>query len=794
MMNLSSLSDHQLLQMAAQQGIKVQSAPQAATPSPTQNLSSLSDDQLLAMAKQQGINVQPKTTSSGVMGSLENFGKGVVNAGQSFLNDISPIIPGGQLAQQMPQVTGSGIPYTAGQVAGNLGTFIGGGAEVDAGRAALEGAPVVGKFASMLGGNGLSGVARRAIGSAGYGAVTNPNNRVQGAIGGAVLSPVADAGGAVLNKTVISPIANLVSKTAPLRSVLSYIQNAANKGVALSPEQTADNISMNYMDSNGNMLPVDIGTATNNAKYAAKYQDLKSVPFSGAAEKANQVAMGQAQKNVADLQGQVAGAQTQANTATQAADALHQQLTNQDPAETLAYLNDQLNKTNSAINNAPTVLNSLGRQAGDPAKINELTADSLQKSYQAEKEQAEENYEPINNSTIDLNATSTRNAFPNYQKAAKALLGQRDNLTDLFDSSGTGSGASADLGTALNSELNKAESFLYGDKDNDIPAGKFYDATVPNMVQRVQTLGKLAANAASQGRRNEARLLNDLGQGLNQDIVNGLNRSGNGNLATQLQNANAHYRDNVVPFWANNVIRKTVDNDYEPQGDELANALHDSNNSPVFNKLPDNLKNANLFQLINAGKNTTSKGVSTLTPSEIGNKYQNGIKTMPKQTISSYNPDVDEYFENIPNLINRKADLENQIQAVQKNVKGANKAYSTTTNTAQTQAQNLAQTQAQLAAAKKSLYTAPQTAPATINTNGLMQRQSLPHAALDFVRHAGMIPTGRIRANALTNPMLINAYMNRGVIPMDAREMLLRGAYPLTAKAVIANTINGGNQ
>lgn len=791
MMNYSSMSDAQLLALAKQQGVNIQPKVSAAASSQP-NYASMSDDDLLSLAKSQGLNVQPK--SSGLFGGLENFGKGVVNAGQSFLNDISPIIPGGQLAKQMPQVTGSGIPYTAGQVVGNLGTFLGGGEGLDAARLGLEGAPVVGKAAAMLGGNGLSGVARRAIGSAGYGAVTNPNNRTEGAIGGAVLSPIADAGGAILNKTVVNPLSNMFSNSAVANKMLNYLRRASDQGLALSPEQAAENVSMNYMDTNGNMLPVDIGSVANNAKLASKYQDLKSVPFSGAAEKSNQVAMGQAQKNVNDLQNQLAEAKAQAGAENQSANALKQKMINQDPTDTLNYLYDELTKTNNAIVNAPAALNALGRQAGDPAQINKITANTLQKLYQDEKDQAKANYAPIKNSTIDLNATSKKNAFPKYQEAAEALLGQRDNLVDLFDTTGSPSGANADLGTALNSELNKAESFLYGDKDNDIPAGKFYDATVPNMVQRVQTLGRLAAYAASQGRRNEARLLRDLGEGLNQDIVDGLKRSGNGNLATQLYNANAHYRDNVVPFWANRVIKKTVDSGFEPQGDELTKALHDTNNLAVFNKLPNNLKNANLFQLMNSGRNQTSKGISTLTPEQIGKKYAASILGEPKKVIASYNPEIDDYFENIPNMIDRKADLESKIQKIQKNVQGTNETYSNALSASQSKTQSLLQKQAQLDAAKKALYSTPQRAPATINANGFMQRQSIPHAAMDFVRHALMIPMGRRNTNALTNPALINAYINRGAIPMDTREMMLRNAYPLTAKTALANYLNGGNQ
>lgn len=100
--------------------------------------------------------------------------------------------------QNIPSVSpvnsgNGGLAYSLGNIAGNTLGFMGGGEILDAARVATEGAPVIGGIASALGGNGLSGVARRAIGSGLYGAVSNQNNRVSNAGIGAGLSVATDA-------------------------------------------------------------------------------------------------------------------------------------------------------------------------------------------------------------------------------------------------------------------------------------------------------------------------------------------------------------------------------------------------------------------------------------------------------------------------------------------------------------------------------------------------------------------------------------------------------------------------
>lgn len=82
---------------------------------------------------------------------------------------------------QLPQQ--QGFAGQAGEVAGNLAGYLGGGELLGAGIKGLEEAPLVGKAAQELGAEGrLPQAVRNITGAAGYGALTSPQDRSKGAL------------------------------------------------------------------------------------------------------------------------------------------------------------------------------------------------------------------------------------------------------------------------------------------------------------------------------------------------------------------------------------------------------------------------------------------------------------------------------------------------------------------------------------------------------------------------------------------------------------------------------------
>jgi hypothetical protein len=133
----------------------------------------------------------PSSTLQNIANSqLVNSVLGAGDAVRNTLSDTANIIPGVNIPSAQ---TGSGTAYNLGNIVGNIGAFLGGGEILDTARAAAEGVPYLGKLAQALSGNNfVSGLAKRAIGTAGYGAVTNPDNRAVGAAEGAGLSGLGD--------------------------------------------------------------------------------------------------------------------------------------------------------------------------------------------------------------------------------------------------------------------------------------------------------------------------------------------------------------------------------------------------------------------------------------------------------------------------------------------------------------------------------------------------------------------------------------------------------------------------
>ncbi len=121
------------------------------------------------------------------------IGNAILGAGDAARNTIASglnILPGVNIPMAQ---SAQGPGYGVGKFAGNVGSFLAAGEALDAARAASEALPYVGQAAQYLGGTGMAGVARRALGSGLYGALATPTNRAQQAGIGAGMSAALDA-------------------------------------------------------------------------------------------------------------------------------------------------------------------------------------------------------------------------------------------------------------------------------------------------------------------------------------------------------------------------------------------------------------------------------------------------------------------------------------------------------------------------------------------------------------------------------------------------------------------------
>lgn len=523
--------------------------------------------------------------------NLANLISRGLNKTGSAINQAA-VLPVPQLRQSemnYPEL-GSGKYYQAGKTGGEAAGQIG--------LAALSTAAGLPSVASNIG-SGVVG-----------GAIESPDNRLRGAAIGGALSGLGE---------IPAPLMNLPSSTK--NAILDSLLQASTKGRALTPEQTAANVVNNYMQPNGNMMNVDLGTATESPVLKNTYAALKYSPFSGVSKNLNQLESQQLAKSIYDTQSKI----------QQASDA--SRVINKNKMDALSQnINDVQNQL-IQHDNANKYINNLSGDVDDKANINSYLKDKLTNAYKKEKSIANENYSDLDNSDIRFDIEANKGNIPgflsNYQSEASKLLAQKENLSNLF-------GTSSDLGASLNKELNAADDFIHGKIK--------WGTTLPEMVDRTRTLGRLQSAANGAGRYNEARLLGNLRDALKQDTSNALQQIGRPDLDAGLQAADAHYRDHVVPFWNDSEIRNTVqDKNYMPQGMRLTNALHDQNNLAVLNKLPTEAKNAALYQLITRGKGTSS-GISNMDAKDVASRYSS-TPSETKSVINSYNPKANDYFE-----------------------------------------------------------------------------------------------------------------------------------------------------
>ncbi len=104
----------------------------------------------------------------------QNTANAIIGAGDS-LRDLLTL----GFTKDLP--LSSGKAYEGGKLAGEVGGFLAGGEALDAARAGLESASLIGKSAQWLGRNGLGGLTKRLTGSTLFGAAENPEDRSKGA-------------------------------------------------------------------------------------------------------------------------------------------------------------------------------------------------------------------------------------------------------------------------------------------------------------------------------------------------------------------------------------------------------------------------------------------------------------------------------------------------------------------------------------------------------------------------------------------------------------------------------------
>lgn len=448
--------------------------------------------------------------------------------------------------------------------------------------------------------------------------------------------------------------------------ILNRLNKSAEKGNALSPQETATNVLRNYIGPEGSPLPVDIGTATDNPGLRGLYQVSSALPFSGS--QAALTKKGARETNLVKAQYardkalQEAQAELSQGLAVQGQEsAAKQELIPKLSSinERMQALGASISESRQALNQVPDYVNSLSLK-GEGTQGQQIKS-ALSKAFKEKKAESRALYDGVNNSDISLANISSPQDFVNYQASLDKFKNESGDLSAMF-------GNDKDLGAKLSSELEKGGKFFGGGNTTDsvlylpspyrsISGG----SSISSILTHAKNLQKLGASAISAGNNREGSALFNIAGSLKDDLKNVLVKNGHEDVAKSLEAADLHHQSNILPYYQNPEIRKTVLNKgYEPDTGKISKALYSPNQAAILQHLPTDAQNAVLFHLITKGKATKE---SRFTPEQIGKSYES-ISGQSKEILAQMNPDMDRYLRSISETAQGIKDKENMYKSL----------------------------------------------------------------------------------------------------------------------------------
>jgi hypothetical protein len=167
----------------------------------------------------------PSGIEQGILGAGDAIRNMLLTPGR--LGEVAGIIPKGA-TERLQRPTGQGTAYNVGNIAGDIAGFLGGGEALEAGRAATEALPYLGKASQYLGQEGLlPGALKRAIPTSIYVASENVQNPLKGALTGAGLSLAGET--IPLAAKGIGKLAEQVNPLQETKNISDYIAQNFNK-------------------------------------------------------------------------------------------------------------------------------------------------------------------------------------------------------------------------------------------------------------------------------------------------------------------------------------------------------------------------------------------------------------------------------------------------------------------------------------------------------------------------------------------------------------------------------------
>lgn len=471
-------------------------------------------------------------------------------------------------------------------------------------------------------------------------------------------------------------IAQEVKRAGPTakNATLDYLDKQASIGNALTPEETSANLLRNYLSKEGDTLPVDIGSATQNPTLSNVYGVSSKLPLSGgkvqtaklkAAMRDTETAKAMAERDRA-----ASVAQKELNTAQEKAvqsteDYAGLQDKSKELYDKIGNTSSQLEKDKAFAADTNESLNHLSDKGFGSS--DEKMKGHLKNAFEDVSAQSRANYSPVNEFNVPIGAISTPEEFVNYRAALNKFNDESENLKAFF-------GDDKDLGSQLSREIKRGENFfaLPGKQEKssviELPSDyvtKGGEANTKSILEHVRNLQQLGATAKGAGKFRESSVLFGLANSLKTDYKDILTKNGYGDVAKSLENADKFHQETVLPFYGNREIRKAVtDKNHIPNAVKVSQTLHNPNYTSILDRLPQVAKNSTLYHMITKGKGTAA-GVSNMGPEEVAKSYA-AIPAEHKAKINEYHPVANDYFEGLTGATQRIKESEKEYSRLLK--------------------------------------------------------------------------------------------------------------------------------
>ena len=290
----------------------------------------------------------------------------------------------------------------------------------------------------------------------------------------------------------------------------------------------------------------------------------------------------------------------------------------------------------------------LNRSAGEEkkftaAQIPEMHAYDVQKKYKENQTEAKKQYGGLNeaNHVVEI---EPHGDFDEFKRNIQTLDANNARTNEIIG---------ADLGRSVNQAIEAGKKFANG--------GEPYAVQVNDMVKHMQNLGKAAHMLREKGENVSAAAIEKLDRSMEKGFVNSLERNGHEQLAKDYKKGTKYYRENVVPFWKDSTIRKAALGKGVPKETTLSNKLHETEHQKILHSLPLDTQRSMAAEVIGKGKGTSS-GLVNQEPEAIAKTYAASLSKNQKAAIARHSPEEDEYFENLRHALSEHKNVDTEAK------------------------------------------------------------------------------------------------------------------------------------